>query len=801
MAIRALSGWARHRLRAGGSGGGGGPTPTLSLDFTSALPAQITFTRSSTSKAIVGGTFTSLTANQPAIESWNGKSQGLRVNGAATNLSPASNALTNATYWTAGSMTNATVSAGTDLGPDGATVMTNMSETTGNGVHLISQTVSGVTAGSPLTFSVYARRPAGVTRFAFGLRIAPQFNNNGAMADFRYDGSMLYFPVQGDTSMTGVICRMTDLGGGLYLCSLTATAVAAGSYTFSTHSVLETNTNGCTPNSGYVGVVGQGPAISSVQYSATAGAASYCDNPTTAGASVAAESAVFNDITWLNTSVGTLVVEHDCFSGTVIGSGANSILPGAPLNFITGSAKTAIAWDATGSDIVNNGGATTAGATPTFGSDIRLLSTSATTNFGHIKSIRYYPSRLTVTQCQVLTAPVSTAAPGSWRVATRSTLPAHLDAATATSNYFVSRVPATIRGSQSKLRVDFANWAFPGIANTNAVVIDGCALERVTGVAETVLFKFGGATAVMLAAGATQIVSDTMLPSQFTGLTQFNDTDVYYLRTYYHVPANTNLYPSSRQGAEANTTFWEYDIGVTAPDQPITATGAITFTGAHTGPARGMCPVLIGVPASGDPKSAFILGDSRVEGVSGGGGSIVGYTFIQKACDSLGIPSLAYCLGGSSQVNTAGLVLWAPYMAYARILIDEMGTNNGNQLLQYGDAWKAARTLYGVDKIVHAGFSPSSTSTDNWATSANQTASKVYPSVLENMLAACSASGHLDANNLLTSASVRDATTPAKWATNGTAFAFTQDGLHQSLTADGLMALEVQPTLAALVMT
>lgn len=687
-----------------------GPTPALNLDLTSTLPGQITFTRSSTAKAIVAGVFVTLSANQPAFESaQTGKQFGLRINGAATNLSPGSNQLTNPTYWTAGSMTNATVAAGTDLGPDGATVMAAMSETTGNGVHLMGQTYSGLTASETVTFSCYVRRPAGVTRQGFGMRIAPQFNNNGAQAVFRFDGATMHSPVAIDTTLTNPVTRMTDLGGGLFRCSFTATTVAAGSYTCCIHSVLETAANGCYPNVGYVGATGQGPEISSVQFSATNGPASYCDNPTTAGASVAAESAIFNDYSWFNSTAGTFVIEHDCFSGPVLGSGATAIVSGQPLNSLTGTAKTAISWDGTGSDLVNNGGATTAGATPTFtANDLRLLATSGATSFAHVRFIRFYPARYSVAQLQAWTTPTSTANPAAYRVATRAYMPNHVGTTAGTRLNFLARVPATILGNHPKLSVDFANFIFPGIAVPNGLVIDGIGLERVSGVAETVMFKFGGSTSVSIASGATHVIADDMLPSQFTSISQFTSLDDYRLRVYGHVTTTGFQYPWSRSSGEANTTFFEWDAGVTAPDQPVTATGPITFTGAHNSPTGGCAPILIGPSVSVDGKSAFILADSRGEGVSGGGGSIVGYTFIQKACDSLGIPSLIYCLGGSSQVSTAPYVaLWGSYMVnYARILVDEMGTNNGNQLIQFGDAWHYARAN-GMDKIVHTALSPS----------------------------------------------------------------------------------------------
>lgn len=776
----------------------GGLAPTLSLDLTASVPSQITFARTSTSKAIVGGTFTSLGTGTPAFESWGSVNRGLRVNGAATNQLTFSNVLTNAAWGTS----NTTVSTGSDLGPDGATAMAFVAETTANNLHSVKQVITAVPAGTTQTFSCFARKPAGATRFAFGMRISVHFNNAGAQGVFRFDGTPMWFGIASDANVTNVVARMVDLGGGLYFCSLTGTVTSTGDMEYAIHSVWEGNTNGCLPNTTYTGVVTEGPEISSCQVSNTAGPASYCDNPTTAGANVAAESAIFNDISWLNTTVGTFVVEHDCIAGPVIGSGVNTIIGGQPLNPKTGAVKTAIAWDATGSDLVNNGGPTTnSGTPPTFGADIRLLSTSSTANFGHIKSIKYYNTRLSVAQIQALTAPTSTASPGGWRVASRCALPSHLDAASGTSNYFCVRVPANILVDMAKLRVDFANWSFPGTANTNAVVIDGCAWERTTGVAETVLFKFGGSQTKTLNAGDTNIVSDDMLPSQFTGLTKFPAGTQGWLRVYYHVPANLNTHPVSRWTAESNVTVWEWDNGVTSPDQPVTATGAITFTGAHIAATRGMAPVLIGVPSSGDPKTVFVAGDSRVEGVSGSGGTITGYTFIQKVCDNLNIPSLIFALGGTSQMSIYNTAFWKPYMAYARILIDEMGTNNSNQLIQFGDIWAAARTTYNIDRIVHTGFSPAATSTDNWATAANQTTEKTYPNTIELMLASCGQSGLLDVNQVFTTASIRDSGNVSKWNSNGTAFFYANDHIHQSLNGDNAMATELQPFINAVALT
>ena len=71
---------------AGVLSGGGGLVAAKDYDFTSSLPADWTFTRASTTEAIVGDVFAPVAANQPRIESWGGVSQGAAVDGVVRNM-------------------------------------------------------------------------------------------------------------------------------------------------------------------------------------------------------------------------------------------------------------------------------------------------------------------------------------------------------------------------------------------------------------------------------------------------------------------------------------------------------------------------------------------------------------------------------------------------------------------------------------------------------------------------------------------------------------------------------------------
>lgn len=90
----------------------------------------------------------------------------------------------------------------------------------------------------------------------------------------------------------------------------------------------------------------------------------------------------------------TLVFTHDASSGAhLLDSNSTTLLTSS------GAGKTAIAWDATGSMIVANGGAGTAGGVLTFGSDITLFDNAN----AHCSSAKLYPYRMTEAQMQAAT--------------------------------------------------------------------------------------------------------------------------------------------------------------------------------------------------------------------------------------------------------------------------------------------------------------------------------------------------------------------------------------------------------------
>ena len=631
---------------------------------------------------------------------------------------------------------------------------------------------------------------AGATNYSVRLRMSHQYNNNGPVTSFRLDGADGFMHLPDTTMATGVTCGYRKLSGGIYQIWMTGTWVAPGTKEFDV---------GVTPNTSvgnfyYAAAATDAVQIASVQLSATSNPAGYVAT-VAATASQPAESAIFNDTSWLTTAQGTFIVEHDCWTGPLIGSGVNAVLSA------TRPGITAIAWSGTTSDTVSNGGSTTIGGLPTFsGSDVRLLSTSAASNTGHIKSIKFSKTRLTVADIQARTAKtvVSTATPGVLRgVSTKNRLPSVAYTTGGALLYHQVEFDMPLGNfAASALRLDFPGIVFPGAAVGNPVIVDACYLRRVTGVDESVQVFVGGSGSFTVASGAaTTVVSDAISPAAFTALTQFDPLMRFKVRLRCHVATTGQNIAGSRSRYDPDGAFCiRYDPALTTPSA-VSGTTAMSSSGSSpTYDDYGYCPVLVGIPVSGDPKTAFTVGDSIVEGI----GSITHQgpgTYIKRACMALGIPNIEHSLVGTSQRELALSTGWTPYMKYARVLIDEMGTNNVNALLDYFTYWNIAKTTYGYDKFVRSGLTPRTTSTDGYVTELNQTAVRAYPSAVEIMMAALEKFGGLDKNFVPMSVRGVD---PAKWTSTVVA---TADGLHQNIPGDDLMKTEFQPVMAAITVT
>jgi hypothetical protein len=769
--------------------GGDIPAPAMNIDLTSSLDSKITFTRAGSRNYINAGVLTALaSSNVPAFESWDGVNRGMAIEPGFTNLLTYSADFTQAAW----SKDGGSVAAG-DVGP--GSVMTQLyayTATATSNNHRLHRVINGQSAGLTQTLSCFVKMGASSNTYSIYIRIANEWNNNGANYHFRLDGNEGFYTAL-DTNMSAITYGYRKLSGSVYQVWLTGTWGATGNKELS----IGTSANSAPAGKNYLATATDKFQVFGVQLATVNGPAGYVATGV-ATASQAAESAVFNDTAWLaSTAQGTFVIEHDCWSGPLIGSGANTVLSA------TVPGKTAIAWDGATSDVVNNGGATTAGGLPTFsGSDVRLLSTSGASNTGHIKSIRFYSTRLRVADQQTLTAKslVSTAAPNTLRtVSVNNRLPAALNTTSGSNLTFTSRFKVKLGGAAcSELRLDFPNIDFAGVTSVgNAISIESCALERETGVAEYAPVYVGGSRSFTVANdSATTVVSDAILPTAFTGLTEFPANAVFWVRIRGSVTTVGHKIPASRFSVETGAFAKIHASGTNY--SPVDGTGLVTFvSGTDVGSAtQGYCPILVGKFVSGDPKTVFVVGDSIVEGT----GTLTGTgTFTRLAADSSGVPQLEMSKGGTAQNDLeTNAPLWTPYLKYARVMVDEMGTNNGNAVLSFFRYWKEAKSVHGYDKMTKVGLFPRASSTDSFVTEANQTVVRVYPSGMDLQMVDLLKYAAIDYN--LDPQAVRG-TDKAKWLTNGTAFYTTSDGTHQSAAGNALLATEFQTFLDAITVT
>lgn len=351
--------------------------------------------------------------------------RGLLVEEQRTNLLLRSEEFDNASW----SKSRATVTANATTSPDGTADADKLVEdTTASNTHQVAQTFSA-TSGTSYSFSVYLKAAERTWAFL-------QFSSN-MFADVTARGAYINLStgVVG-TTLGSPTVAVTNAGGGWWRVTMTAAATATASPAASIYPA--TGDGGVF----YTGDGTSGIYIYGAQLEAGAFATSYI--PTVASqvtrtADVAAINAP-NFASWYNASEGTFLVEADSFVNVTTafayrvaassdGTGSNLIGPFMYNGKWGGNvrvagvdqcdlqqnasytantpAKVALAYKANDFAASVNGNAAltdTSGSVPTV--DRLSIGSLNAGNFinGHIRSIRYYPTRLTNAQLQALTA-------------------------------------------------------------------------------------------------------------------------------------------------------------------------------------------------------------------------------------------------------------------------------------------------------------------------------------------------------------------------------------------------------------
>uniref|UniRef100_A0AB39BZ06 Tail protein n=1 Tax=Pakpunavirus sp. TaxID=2833053 RepID=A0AB39BZ06_9CAUD len=380
----------------------------------------ITFTRASgAGRFNAAGQYEWLAPDQPRIDydPVTGECRGLLIEEQRTNLLTYSSDFANAAW----QKEYVSISSGVAQSPDGTANAAKMVENSANSTHQIRLTInpSATTAGVSVAVYVKADGRSRVRVFVYGTAV---FTASG------YAERGAYFDLSAGTvtSNDATTSSISAIGGGWYRISISQSVVAAGIFNFKVSLV---SSSGATS---YQGDGTSGIYIWGAQLEAGSSPSSYI--PTTnAQVTRAADVASVNVLSpWFNASEGTLVVEYSgevlsnsarvaafgpVTPGAYLGIGANggfntgwysSGLYGLPSGIAGQINKQAISYvPGALSGSINGSNPVTRQGSDFVGASSQMLigqnnNASSRLN-GHIRSIRYYPKRLSDSELQQLT--------------------------------------------------------------------------------------------------------------------------------------------------------------------------------------------------------------------------------------------------------------------------------------------------------------------------------------------------------------------------------------------------------------
>lgn len=378
-------------------------------------------------------------------------------------------------------------------------------------------------------------------------------------------------------------------------------------------------------------------------------------------------------------------------------------------------------------------------------------------------------------------------------------------------------------GDLSELRLLLDNWRLSYSTNTminagNTLPIQGASLE-IGGVIRPI--TFGGQQSVTLADGANDVLSDGLMPTDFSLSTFAQGTTalVKLLVMFDSASASFLCNSSARAVSQSGARVAWFDPTVTTSSD-VYAAGQWTATGtAVTTRSNGYVPKLVGRHTSVNAKVWLSVGDSISQGTgdSGSTNRVAGLGWMSRAMrdtsdkDASQVAYMSMAVHGSAStlpVADARYATLAKYATHAVVMYgtNDMGNNGtGTPLATLQSRLTAVYSLLrtnGINKILAGHLLPRTTSTDSWATEANQTYSggtggwdsTGIPSQTNAWLTA--QVGSL-VDGVQHWPSIRS-TDDLKFITTGTANYATTDGTHPTTVSYGLMAGDVRAQMAAL---
>ena len=318
-----------------------------------------------------------------------------------------------------------TVTANSTVSPSGATNADSIIETTTNAIHRIAQQLTATNAVAH-AYTVYARAIGSRRLYVNCVALL----GSSALFDLTGAGSV----VATGGAAANRAASIAAVGGGWYRCTVIGTGTGVLANTF--NQINQSSSSTATDDT-YTGDGTSGLILWGAQLEAGSFATSYIPTVASQVTRTADQAAINapNFAPWYNSTQGTFAAE---FSFIYTGAGASSAgilnfdesgnklvayvaLSGTTVNSFDGSTvvsgyavtgggiqKAASAYDLSGRAITANGNTVITGAvsaTYSASSSLQIGGGIAIGAInGHIRSIRYYPTRLTNAQLQALTA-------------------------------------------------------------------------------------------------------------------------------------------------------------------------------------------------------------------------------------------------------------------------------------------------------------------------------------------------------------------------------------------------------------
>lgn len=728
------------------------------LDFSTSLPAGVTFSRTGTRRALQSGLFTVVASNTPAFESVGSRNLGLSIQSASSNIFTTDAYGTSNPWWLDDA--SVTTTANSLTGANDAWIFSENAGT-GNVYQQLYSTPSGLANGERFCFSAYVSHVAGSEPSYFELAQTVIYNNAGQSVVFRADG-VHGVSFQKDTTNPQVfsdpVIGYETINADwqrVWISGIKQPAAFGPSFMLRSVDVglLLPNT---PPN------VLHRTRIYGLQLEAGVRTPSTLLGP---AGSVAEDVVTITDLTGFNAAAGTIVIEYDAYDGALLSQSGTSLLSASK------PGKTAIAWSGSTSSTCTNAGIVTPGGSFSVTGPLRLLQGAR----GRIRRIVVHDVRMSDADLRAATVKTQTHTPGVLRVATtHNRLPSKLYSPTAGFNH-ISRFPFKFAFGASSVRLLIHN-NICGLTTTGDIPgaefnIVRCALEY-GGTHVPVLF--GGNQGATVPAGALEFLSDPI-----PGIADATEG-------FIRIETSGSQFPAARWAVETGANSFCYNTS-TATASNVYSTGPIVLT-SGTGQQffpHGMAPVIVGIPSDSlfDPDAVFIAGDSLTEGT---GDLNSQGTYFQKAAHNANKPLLMHSVGGESHTERNYSTGWHAALKYCRVMFDELYANQASALKGHALSVHHAARQNNIGWIGRVEALPSTGSSDLWTTIAGQTDDN-FKVDCDQRNALWLGFGAVD--DILLGDGVIDRPSVRKWVVDGvTPRLMTTDGLHTSVTADNILA-------------